>query len=152
MKTLILFGTKHGSSMRAAKMIATKIRNFDLIDIKEKQAITLEDYDTVYIGCPIYFGNINKGIKKFLQKNQTELLTKDLKLFTLGLDDKNIKKTLSHCFNNELLEHATHKHLGGAYVFEEMSFLERFIVKKVARFTESVDMISEEAITELING
>lgn len=151
MKTLIVYTSKHGSTMRAAKRIATNITNFDLFDLAQKEAIDFDLYETIYIGTPIYYGRINKRVNSFIKKNKSVLLEKNLKIFTLGLDDKNIKKTILNSFSKDVLTHAHHLHLGGAYIFEEMSFMERLIVKKVARFTESVSMIDESKVHELIN-
>jgi menaquinone-dependent protoporphyrinogen oxidase len=151
MKTLIVYTSKHGSTMRAAKRVASNVSNFDLIDLQSKEVIEFELYDTIYIGTPIYFGKISKQVSKFISKNKSTLLEKTLKIFTLGLDDKNLKKTIKKSFDEDLLSHAHHIHFGGAYLFEEMSFLERFIVKKVARFTESVSMIDESKVIELVN-
>lgn len=150
MKTLIVYTSKHGSTMRAAKRIATNITNFDLFDLTLKETMNFDLYETIYIGTPIYYGKINKKVRTFIKKNKITLLEKNLKIFTLGLDDKNIKKTIKSSFSEDILAHANHLHLGGAYVFEDMSFIERFIVKKVARFTESVSMIDESKVNELI--
>lgn len=151
MKTLIIYASKHGSTQRAAKRFAAKVSNFELIDLSAKPDLHFSEYDTVYIGTPIYYGRVNKLVTKFIHKNKTMLLEKDVKIFTLGLDDKHLKKTIASSFDKEVLNHAKHCHIGGAYKFEEMSFLERFIVKKVARFTESVSAIDEDKIIELVN-
>lgn len=149
MKTLIVYTSKHGSTMKVAKKIATRVSNFELVDLAKKEAIDFEQYDVIYVGTPIYYAGINTLVKKFLKRNKSILLEKELKIFTLGLDDKNIDKTIAKAFDTELLAHAHYVHIGGAYEFEQMSFFERFIVKKVARFSESVSMIDEDKIIEL---
>jgi len=42
-------------------------------------------------------------------------------------------------------------YLGGAYNFEKMKFLQKFMIKKITGETESKEIILDERIEELIN-
>lgn len=149
MKSLILYYSKYGSTEKVAKKIATKIKNFDLCSLGDFNN-PLDNYDVVYLGCPIYYGKMNKAFKNFVKKNKAELAKKDVRFYLLGIDDKNYNKTIHKNIDRDVLLNATIVHIGGAYDFEKMSFIDRFITKRVSRFDTSVDLIQEEKINELI--
>lgn len=151
MKTLIIYTSKHGSTKKVSHIIKDHYKDCDVINISKETISHLETYDLIYIGSPIYYGSIHKKIARFLKKHKATLLEKKVKLFTLGMDDKNIHNTIKKNFDKKLLDHASHCHLGGAYQFEDMSFLERFIVKKVATFSESVDTVDQDKLQSFID-
>lgn len=149
MKNLIIYCSKYGATSKVAKKIATLIKNFDMSSL-EKFEQDLDDYDTIYLGCPIYYGRLNKSFKKFINSNKETLLRKDVRFFILGIDDKNFNQTVSNNIDQELLDHSSVVWVGGSYEYEKMSFFDRFITKRVARFDTSVDLIDDEKIKELI--
>lgn len=149
MKSLILYHSKYGATEKVAKKIATYITNFDLKELGSSE-YNLDAYELIYVGCPIYYGGLHKQFKKFLSTQKSTLLTKDLRIFILGVDDKNHKQTIAKNIDRDLLLHAKVVHVGGAYEYEKMSFFDRFITKRVASFDTSVDLINEEKIKELI--
>lgn len=149
MKNLISYCSKYGSTEYVAKKIATKISNFELTPL-HKIEHTLDSYETIYLGCPIYYGKMNKSFKQFLKTYKNILLQKDLRLFVLGIDDDNFKNTLSKNIDKDILLHAKVVHVGGAYELEKMSFFDRFITKRVSRFDSSVNLIDDTKILELI--
>jgi len=149
MKTLILYSSKRGTTLKCSKLIAAKSTDFDMIDIKENKSPNLEPYERVYIGSPVYYGKINKRISQFISTNKDILLKKDLRIFTVGMDDNNIQDTRKNNFDKDVLDHAKIIYAGGAYNFEEMSWFERFIVKRISSVNESYQNIKKEAIIEL---
>ena len=60
------------------------------------------------------------------------------------MDDKEIRTTHSKNFDEDILDHAVIKYVGGGYHFEKMNFMERFIVKRIASVSESFERIREE--------
>ncbi len=150
MKTLICYATKKGTTLKCSRLIADKTEDYILIDIKDTKGIVLEDYERIYIGTPVYFGRINKRIAKFIESNKNTLSKTDLRIFTVGMDDKNIKETRKRNFPQEILDSAIIKYVGGAYNFENMNFLERFIVRKIGSIDESLENIKRDKINELI--
>lgn len=151
MKSLICYATKRGTTLKCSKIIASKIKNYDLININNFSSVDIDLYDRIFLGTPIYFGKINKKIKKFLNDYEAALLQKDLRIFTIGMDDKNLRETYKRNFKSSILDKAVIKYLGGAYNFEEMTWFEKLIVKKVASFDTSVVNLKEEKIDELVN-
>ena len=150
MKTLICYTSKQGTTLKCSKMIATQTENPEVIDVHKISSKGLEDYDQIYLGTPVYYGRINKTMNKFIQQNKDLLLTKELKIFTTGMDDKEVHVTHQKNFDEDILNHAVIKYVGGGYHFEKMNFMERLIVKRIASITESFENIREDNITELI--
>ncbi len=66
MKTLIVFGTKHGCTERCAKTLSEKFDGeVDLINLKEGKNIDISQYDKVIIGDSIGGEFIFKKMKFF---------------------------------------------------------------------------------------
>lgn len=89
-------------------------------------------------------------MNKFIQKNKQFLLSKELKIFTTGMDDKDFRSTHQKNFDEDIRNHAIIKYVGGSYNFEKMNWFERFIVKRVASVSESLENIHEDDIKTLI--
>ena len=151
MKTLICYATKQGTTLRCSKIIASKTKNYDLFDIKSHKTIDFSLYDRIYFGTPVYYGKVNKQIRKVIKKNKTVLLKKDLRIFTLGMDDKDVDKTQHNNFDEEILDHAIIKYLGGAYDFEKMNWFERLLVNRMSSFSESLQDIKVDKLEELMS-
>lgn len=150
MKTLICYATRQGTTLKCSKLIASKISNYEMVNINEIKKLDLNSFDQIFIGTPVYFGRINKKIKKLIETNKQLLLQKDLRIFTLGMDDKDLKTTRKNNFDEDILNHALIKYLGGAYNFERMSWWERLIVKKIASVSESYENIIQEKLNEIV--
>ena len=84
MKTLIVFSSKYGTVERCAKLIAEKLGDAVLENLRNNSDIKISDFDTVIIGGSIYSGKIRDEIKEFCTKQHKELIKKRLGLFTGG--------------------------------------------------------------------
>ena len=97
-KILITFATRYGSTKEVAEVIADKIRDrgieaeiSNIIDIS-----SLEGYDAVIIGSPIYMGKWLKEGLYFIQQFHESLKRVPVALFSVGItlkdrNEKNIK-------------------------------------------------------------
>jgi len=94
-KVLIAFATRYGSTKEVAEFIAEKIKEREIeaeisniIDIS-----SLEGYDAVIIGSPIYMGKWLKEGVHFVQQFSESLNRVPVALFSVGatLKDKNEK-------------------------------------------------------------
>ncbi len=86
MKTLIAYGTKYGSTEKAAKRLAQLIgEDAQLFNLKKDDlnSLNLYDYEAVAIGGSIYAGNIQKQVKNFCEENMDVLLEKRLGIIYL---------------------------------------------------------------------
>lgn len=152
MKTVIIFSSKHGTTAKVAQMLAENLKqeNTTLYNLLRGHTCKqLNDYDAVILGTAIYAGRPIRTIKKFAEKNLKILQTKKLGLFICGMgpnEDKHAE-AMKATYPQELLEHATAKYyLGGEFIIEDMSRLERMIIKKVARVQTSISSLHHENI------
>ena len=91
---------------------------------------------------------MQKGIKKFCQKNFNMLLKKRLGLFLCCMEEgETAQKQFDEAYSEELRNHVAAAGLfGGEFDFNKMNFFERAIVKKVANISENVSKLKEETI------
>ena len=156
MKTLIVYGTKHGATEKCSKLLKDKLQGeVAVVNAKKDNVPDITSFDNIIIGGSIYAGQIRKEIKNFCSKNLNELKGKRVGLFICGMNDKEVSTQLTNSFPEELLANATAKeYFGGEIIFKNMNFFEGFIMKKIAKADKDISKISEENINkfaELIN-
>ncbi|WP_051258441.1 flavodoxin domain-containing protein [Atopococcus tabaci] len=113
-------------------------------------------YVTIVIGGPIYAGQIRKEVTAFCEEHMELLKQKRLGLFICGMQEEAVVlEELQRSFPPELLETArVSAHFGGEYNFDKMNFLDRTLVKKIAKVTTNQSDIKEEtfaAFAEKLN-
>ena len=149
MKTLITYSTSHGCTERTAvelkKILGGEVQ---LENLKNNSSLNLDDYDRVIIGGSIHAGQIQKRVKDFCAKNLDKLKTKELGLFICCMEEgENAQKQLLNAFPEVLHEVAKSTAVfGGAFDFGKLNFLERLVVKKVAKVRESTSKVDHQAI------
>lgn len=151
MSTLIVYASKYGCAEKCAKLITTDIKDeVELIDLKQVKDINLSNYNKVIIGGSIYIGKIQKEVTEFCTKNLDELKEKKVGLFICGMvEGEAINNELNQNFPSELLEIAIAKeYLGGEFLLDKMSFMDKVIVKKVSKVTSNKSNILEDKIHE----
>jgi menaquinone-dependent protoporphyrinogen oxidase len=153
MRTVIIFATNHGSTQKVAEHISKLLdnQNVDLINLKQTQNIPLEDYDYVVIGGSIHAGKIQKIVNKFCFDNIDKLLTKKIALYLCAMHENEFESQLNRAYPEELRNNSkSNKVVGGEFLFEKMNFIERFIVKKIAKINSSVSKLNHDKIEELV--
>ena len=152
MKTLILYATKHGAARIAAERIAAKIPGAVLHDLKQPNIPSLADFDCVIFGSSIYVGQVCKEAKEFLAKNANKLKEKNLGLFLCGLQESEEKQFFASNFPPDILTAAkATSFLGGIFDPKKAGFMERFIIKVVAKlpgYTDRIDNTKIERFAE----
>ncbi|MFV3010682.1 flavodoxin domain-containing protein [Clostridium botulinum] len=156
MKTLIVYGTKHGTTEKCSKLLKDKLSGeVVIINIKKENMPDITEFNNIIIGGSIYMGQIQKEVKNFCIENINALKEKRVGLFICGLNEKDVEAQLNNAFPKELLTNAVGKEcLGGECILKNMNFFERFIMKKVSKIDKDTSKISEENInkfTQLIN-
>lgn len=149
MNNLIIYASKHGATKTCATYLFDHLPQSELKEIISFQG-DVSTYNMVFIGSCVYMGQFNKHIKTFLTQNQEVLLQKDLVIFFCAMNDQEVDTIVSQNLSKELLEHASIVHAGGAYDFRSMNFLERFVVKKMAKVSHSVDAIQYNNLDDVI--
>jgi flavodoxin len=79
MKVLLVFHTKTGHTLEAAKAIEEGVRyaghSINVVPVKECDPKHLEEYDTIIFGTPTWFNGACGPIKSFLHKIPKDLLS-----------------------------------------------------------------------------
>lgn len=154
MKTLIAFSSKYGAAKKCAELVQKGLKHdVNLVNLKSGYSIDMKEYDTVIIGGSIYAGRFQKEAIKFIDNNKEDLLTKKIGLFTCCKDEG--KKAIEYMENNFpewIVKKALVKeHLGHEINIEKMKFLDKVILKAVAKVDKSYSDIKTENIEKLIN-
>jgi menaquinone-dependent protoporphyrinogen oxidase len=145
-KVLIAYATKHGCVEECAKFLSGKMNaETDLWNLKEKKSIDVSAYDKIIVGGSIYAGKLAKETRDFCSKNESILKGKKLGLFICGLSEGDeAKQQVESSFPQELLKAALVKEsFGGKIRLNNMNFLERKIIKAVAKIESDMNSISE---------
>ena len=148
-RTLIAYASKHGCAEECAKSLSEKIQGqIDLINLKKTNSINLNDYDAVIVGGSIYAGRIQKEVADFCNNHEDMLLTKKLGFYICGMSEGEAgEKQLSSVYPAPLLYKAIAKeNFGGKFDFSKINFLEKTIVKKVAKVSSDSSSIHNELI------
>lgn len=152
MKSLIVYCSSHGTTEKAASLVAEYLEGEVLsVDLKrDKIHFELEDYDTVIIGGSIHAGSIQRRIKQFIAKYHNELLAKELGLFLCCMREGELAvEQFNHAFPQELRKNSAAMGLfGGEYLVSKMNFFERQVVKKVDGVVEDRTNLDVKAIME----
>ncbi|MDT8718350.1 flavodoxin domain-containing protein [Clostridium sp. 19966] len=151
MNNVILYSTKHGTTEKCAKLLGEKLSGkTTLIDLKGSKEVDLSAYDKVIIGGAVYMGKIQKEVTSFCKENSKSLLNKKLGVFICGMSD-DIEKELTASYPKEILEKAEAREcFGGEFIFQNMSFFEKLIIKKIAKTDKNISKLSEESINRFV--
>jgi len=154
MSILIVFRSKHGTTLKCAEKLAGKFSaDTRIVDLKKEPNIDISKFDTVIIGGSIHAGRMQKSVIKFCEKNMDNLLKKDLGLYLCCMEEgEKAQKQFDNAFPDKLIGSAKARGLlGGEFNFEKMNFLERFIIGKISGQSKSVSKINEENITDFFD-
>jgi menaquinone-dependent protoporphyrinogen oxidase len=148
METLIVYASKYGCSENCANLLAKELGGkVELYNLKGKQDIDLNKYDTIIIGGSIYVGKIQKTVTEFYINNLATLLKKSIGLYICGMQTEESAAALERNFPPELVKAAIVKeYFGGEFNFEKMNFIEKMVVKKVSKITSTTSFIKNDNI------
>ncbi|MDR0294732.1 MAG: flavodoxin domain-containing protein [Prevotellaceae bacterium] len=156
MKTAIVYASKHGTTEKVVVSIAEKLietNEVELFSLKKNSNPDISGFDTVILGSSIYAGKASGKMKAFCKANEPALLQKKIALFICGMhiDKEEQKKELKNAYPKTLQDKAEATELlGGEFLFEQMNFFERFIVKKIAKTNKTVHRIDWKAIDKFV--
>jgi menaquinone-dependent protoporphyrinogen oxidase len=153
MKGILIYLSKHGTTEKVARQMQNLLGDeFLLVNLKTTKLPELSEYDTIVIGGSIHAGSIQKEIHMFCKCNLPLLLQKRVGLFLSCMyEGKVAKQQFNAAFSNSLIAHAkTTAITGGEFLFSEMSWIEKVIVRKIVGVKESQSKIDSEAITSFV--
>lgn len=147
MKTIILYESKHGCTEKCANYVKNK-NDVDISRISTfKENITT--YENVIIMGPVYMGKINKIVLDYLNKFKDELLLKQLSIIICGMNSEGFNEMIKHNIDEVLRDHAEILYGGGAYYLEKLGFIQKRIVKSIAKVTQSSEHINYENLDKI---
>jgi menaquinone-dependent protoporphyrinogen oxidase len=149
MSTLIVFATTHGCTEKAAQILGDCINDeVYIVNLKGASHPDLSSFNTIIIGGSIHAGKIQPLVKRFCHAQKDILKQMRLGLFLCCMEEgEKAKKQLNEAYPVELREHAIAIGLfGGEFDFDEMNFLQRAIIKKIAGASENVSKIKKDNI------
>lgn len=154
MKTAIIYCTKHGTTEKAARLIAEKLSGSDvsLINLDQEDEPDLSVFDRIIIGGSIHIGTIQKDIRNLCIKHLDELLQKDLGLFICCMLKEKQLEQFNVAFPLTLRNHCKAKGMfGGELLLEKMNLLDKLLVRAVTKQKESVSSIDYPAINRFVS-
>lgn len=149
MNTLIVYASKYGCAEKCAGLISEELNDkADILNLKKAGDIDILKYDKVIIGGSIYIGRIQKEVTEFCSKNLDKLKEKQIGLFICGMQEGGtINTEFNQNFPSELINIAAVKeYLGGEFIIDKMNFMEKLIIKKVAKVTSNKSSILKDNI------
>lgn len=151
MSTIIIYLSRHGCTEKTADILKQNLNdNVMILNLKDNIQLDLSIYDTVIIGGSIHAGKIQKKLAQFCKDHNNQLMRKKLGLYLCCMEEgAKAQQQMQNAFPENLREHASATgFFGGEFDFSKMNFLEKFIIKKVAKVKESVSTINKDAIKE----
>lgn len=153
MKSVIVYCSSHGTTAKAAQLLGDRLEgNVDLVDLIKNKEPNLAEYDSIIIGGSIHAGLIQRKVKQCIKNNHDLLSAKKVGFFLCCFREGEEAKTqFENAFPQDLRDQAKATGLfGGEFIFANMNFVERLIVKKVAsvaadQSTFNIDSINKFA-------
>jgi menaquinone-dependent protoporphyrinogen oxidase len=83
---LVTYATRYGSTQEVAEAVAVILRDGDLeVDVQPIRNVqTLDMYDMVVLGAPLYIGRWHKDAHRFLSQYRKALTQQHVAIFALG--------------------------------------------------------------------
>jgi menaquinone-dependent protoporphyrinogen oxidase len=153
MKTLIIYMSHHGTTRKVVDRLESDIgtEHTQSIDLGKNDAPDLSDAETIIIGGSIHMGQIQSKIKRFCELQKEVLLKKRLGLFLCFMNEELGVEEFNNAYPAELRNHAiAHGLFGGELLMDKMNFIEKFIIRIVAKETRSVSRLNYPAIDRFI--
>jgi menaquinone-dependent protoporphyrinogen oxidase len=83
---LVTYATRYGSTREVAELIASVLRErgieSEVVPMPDVQS--LEHYQSVVMGAPLYIGRWHKDAQRFLALHREALMKREVAIFTLG--------------------------------------------------------------------
>ncbi|MDY4080787.1 MAG: flavodoxin domain-containing protein [Candidatus Metalachnospira sp.] len=146
--TVVLYGSKYGSTKQYAEWIAEEL-NADLFDVNDANLQNIKNYDTIIYGGAVYAGGIT-GIN-FIVKNYDQLKNAKLVIFTCGIADPSIDINKENLIKNVLKKFPKASadefalfHLRGAMDYSKMCFLHKTMMSALVKKIKNKSSLTDE--------
>jgi menaquinone-dependent protoporphyrinogen oxidase len=152
-RILVTYDPHNEQVPKTAKFVAEMLRRegneVELADLSQKEIDILVPYDKILVGGDIWFGKLGGVMRKYLLKNQTELLIKPTFLFIHSYaGDEEFKSQLVRALPLEILSHALTFNLGMDVDTDELNPIEKIKWKLTGQHVDTPS--DEQNIREFI--
>lgn len=91
---LVAYSTRYGSTQEVAEAVAATLRERGIeVDVQHIPTVrSLEGYDAIVLGAPIFYGFWHKGARRFLSRHRDALTKRPVAIFALGPLDADEKQ------------------------------------------------------------
>lgn len=154
MDTLIAFSSRYGTSEKVAALLSERLTgDVRVQNIVEEPDIDWETIDHVIVGSSIRMGTIQEEMKDWLKQHESRLLERPLGLYLCAgtpTESERVRE-LEEAYNERLRTHAYFVEVvGSGYDFERMGFLDKAIVRMMAKQKESSLQLDNEKLDQLV--
>lgn len=149
MKTIIIYTSSDSCTGKAVYELSQKLSGeVETIDLRFHNSPPLDEFDRIIIGGSIHSEKIQKRINYFCMTHMHVLRNKEIGLFICCSHDPEIaQESINNAFPEELHQMAkTEAIFRGKLNLEEMNFIKRILVKKIARVREIESKPDEDII------
>ena len=153
MRNLIVYMTHHGTTQKVVERLADGLGRDDtaVVNLEMDLIPDITTFETVIVGGSIHIGQIQPKIKRFCEQQKELLLTRNLGLFLCFMNKELAQQEFKNAYPKELRDQAiAHGLFGGGFLIEKMNFVEKFIVKKVAKEVKTRSELDFSAIEGFI--
>ena len=147
MATAVIYATKHGSTEKAAKLLAENIKDAKAFNIYNDK-FDLSGFDAVIIGSFVKMGVFDKKIRKFVLKYFNVLMSKKTGLFMCGIMPENEDAYWRNNYPPQLLEKSLKAHFGGEMDIDALFGMDRKIANMVIRENGTKGVFRKYTINE----
>lgn len=150
MRTVIIYGSKSGTTEKCALKLKEELGKVDLINILEEK-VDLQNYDNIIIGSPIRMGTLLKPIKNLLVEEKKTLLNKKLGIFLCNGFVEKTEEFIKANISEDIVNHATITiSFGGELDINKLKGFDKFVTKIVSKNTDIKPKILEENIEKFV--
>ena len=149
MSTLIVYGSTHGFTEMCAQRLAQRLPGEVVtVDLSTHPHPDLAAHGIIVIGGSIHLGTIQPVVGEFCAQERDALIRHPLALFISCMKrDEEAAQQFDNAFALRLRAHAfATAHLGGAFYFDRMTLLQRWVVRNVVHVDRSTEELDEFAL------
>lgn len=154
MKTLIAYASRYGTSEKVAHLLMDRLPgDVHVQDVVDQAEVNWSTVDHVIVGSSIRMGKIQDEMTAWLHSNESELLKRPLGLYLCAGTPTAAEREreLETAYREPLRAHAYFVEVvGNGYDFERMGFLDKAIVRMMAKQTVSSLNLDEAMLDELV--
>ena len=132
MSVAVIYATVHGSTEKAAKLLADELGNAKVFDIN-KESFNLDEFDTVVVGSYVRMGLFDRNIRKFILRYYPVLMQKNTAFFMCSLMKENEDKYWKNNYPPQLLQKSETVHFGCEFNRDNFHGFEKRVAKSVVK-------------------